>query len=93
MTQDCVRITVQVQPNSRRNEVLGFADGVLQVRIAAPPLKGKANRELTAFLSQLLDISKGNILLERGERSRTKVIAIKELTEAEILERLHGVRP
>ncbi len=90
MTQGCVRITVQVQPNARRNEVLGFADGVLQIRIAAPPLKGKANRELTAFLSQLFDISKSCILLERGERSRRKVVAIKELTEAQIMERLRG---
>ncbi len=90
MNQDCVRITVQVQPNARRNEVLGFADGVLRLRIAAPPVKGKANRELTAFLSQLLDISKDCISIEKGETSRRKVVAIKELTEAQVLERLGG---
>lgn len=81
---------MQVQPNARRNEVLGFADGVLRLRIAAPPVKGKANRELTAFLSQLLDISKDCISIEKGETSRRKVVAIKELTEAQVLERLGG---
>lgn len=90
MSQHCARITVLVQPNAKRNEVLGFAGGALQVRIAAPPLRGRANRELTAFLSQLLDISKGDILLEKGERSRRKVVAIRKLTAAQIHERLRG---
>ena len=77
-----------MQPNARRNEVLGFEDGVLRVKIAAPPVKGKANKELIDFLSQLLGVSKSNINIDKGLTSRRKVIAIKGLSQAEILQRL-----
>jgi len=58
------RIAVQVQPNSRKNEIASFEDGVLKVKISAPPVKGKANRELIEFLSDILNISKGSIIIE-----------------------------
>ncbi len=88
MSQNQTNITVYVQPNARRNEVLGFEDGVLRVRIAAPPVKGKANKELIDFLSGLLGVSKGSITIEKGLTSRRKVIAIEGLSQAEILQRL-----
>ena len=85
-------INVHVQPNSRRNEMVGFEDGVLRVKIAAPPVKGKANRELIDFLGKLLDITKSSITIEKGLTSRRKVIGIEGLTQAEILQRL-GAKP
>ncbi len=81
-----------MQPNARRNEVLGLEDGVLRVKIAAAPVKGKANKELIDFLSQLLGISKSSIMIEKGLASRKKVIAIQSLDQLQILERL-GARP
>ena len=88
MSQEQTRITVQVQPNARRNEVVGFESGVLQVRIAAPPVKGKANRELIEFLGQLLTVSKSNITIEKGATSRSKTLAVKGLSEDQIAQRL-----
>ena len=88
MSQNHSTIAVQVQPNARRNEVLGIEDGVLHLRIAAPPVKGKANKELIAFLSQLLGVSKGSVMIEKGLTSRRKVVAIEGLDRAKILERL-----
>ena len=90
MIERHANITVQVQPNARRNEVLGFDDGILHVKIAAPPVKGKANKELIEFLSQLIGVSKGRISIERGPTSRRKVIAIAGLDLERILERLEG---
>ena len=81
-------ITVQVQPGARRNEALGFEDGVLKVKIAAPPVKGRANKELIGLLSQLLNVSKGSITLEKGATSRRKLIAISGLSQAEVAKRL-----
>jgi len=83
-----VNIAIQVQPNARRNEALGFEDGILHVKIAAPPSRGKANRELVKFLSQLIGVSKGCISIERGLTSRRKIIAIAGLDRDRILERL-----
>jgi len=88
LTQSRTIITVHVQPNARRNDVLGFEDGVLRVKIAAPPVKGKANRELIEFLSQLLGVSKGSVTIEKGATSRSKVIGISGLSEDEVATRL-----
>ena len=75
------RISVRVHPNAGRDEVLGFTDGVLQVRIAAPPIKGKANERLVAFLSRLLGVGKGSISIIRGHTSRNKLIKINNPSE------------
>jgi len=82
------RISLQVYPNASRNEVLGFTDVVLRVKIGAPPVKGKANRELMAFLSQLLSVGKGSINIIKGHTSRNKLIAINGLSQEEVTRRL-----
>lgn len=81
-------ITVQVQPNARYNQVLGFEGAILRVKIAAPPVMGKANRELINFLSQLIGVNKGSITIERGHTGRRKVIAIAGLDRDQIIERM-----
>ena len=92
MRQQRTTITLHVQPNARRNEVLKLEDSVLHVRVAAPPVKGKANRELIDFLSQSLEVSKGSITIEKGFTSRTKVVAIAGIDREGIMKRL-GVAP
>lgn len=82
------KIVTQVQPNARQNEVLGFKDGVLHVRIAAPPVGGKANQELLKFLSAILGVSKTSLTIEKGVTSRRKSIGIIGLTLDQILERI-----
>ena len=82
------RLHVRVTPNAGRNEVTGFQDGVLYVRIAAPPDKGKANKELIAHLSWVLDISKSSLRLVRGLTSRNKVVAVDGLSQEEINRRI-----
>ncbi len=81
-------LSVRVQPNSNRSEVAGFTDGVLEVRVAAPPVRGKANRELVELLSRELGISQGQIEIVRGRTSRNKVLVIDGLSQAEVVERL-----
>ena len=77
-----------MQPNARRNEVLGFEDGILRVKIAAPPVKGKANKELVLFLSQLIGVSKSSINIKSGLTGRRKVITVTGLDRDQIVERL-----
>jgi uncharacterized protein (TIGR00251 family) len=77
-----------VHPGARQNELAGFTDGVLQVKVAAPPVKGKANRELTTFLSQALGVSRSSLTIVKGHTSRNKVIAVDGLSQEEIFRRL-----
>jgi uncharacterized protein (TIGR00251 family) len=79
------RITVRVQPNAKRNEVVRFEDGVLFIKITAPPVKGKANQALIAFLSDNLGVSKSRLSIEKGTTNRTKVITIEGMKQEEVL--------
>ena len=88
MSQSGAKITVHVQPNARRNEALGYEDGVLRMKIAAPPVKGRANRELIEFLSQRLGVSRGSVTIEKGATSRSKVIGVSGLSQDEVSRRL-----
>lgn len=82
-----IRIVVRVQPNASRNEMLGFRDDVLRMKIAAPPLKGKANQELITFMSDILGIRRSNLTIEKGITGKRKVILISGLTQSQFIER------
>jgi len=86
-----IKIAVRVQPNAKRDEILGFKDAILHLKIAAPPVKGKANLKLIKFLSAILGISKSSLTIEKGISERKKVIGIHGLTQNQVTERL--VRP
>jgi uncharacterized protein (TIGR00251 family) len=81
-------LAIRVNPNAGRNEITGWRDDVLQVKIAAPPEKGKANKELIDFLSKALGVKKDAISIIKGHTSRNKVIAIKGMSREEIIKRL-----
>lgn len=87
--EQSARITVRVQPNAKRNEVVRLEeDGILRIKIAATPVKGKANAALLAFLSDILGVNKSHLLIEKGATSRMKVIAIEGLSFDEVRKRI-----
>ncbi len=81
------RITVRVQPKAKRSEVVGYAGGVLTVRIAAVPEKGKANQQLVRLLAEVLGVPRSAVTIEKGATSRTKLVRVEGLSEAEVGER------
>ena len=82
------KISLRVHPNAAGDEIVGFTGGVLGVRVAAPPVKGKANKELIAFLSQLLGVSKSSLAILKGHTTSHKVVAIQGLSQEEVVKRL-----
>ncbi len=75
------QLVVRVTPNARRSEILGWgADEkgrpVLLIKLAAPPVDGKANTELVRFMADYLGCAKGKVQLVRGEGSRQKVLDV-----------------
>lgn len=82
------KITVQAHPGAKKNAIMRFEGGVWHIRIAAPPVEGKANKKLVDFLSEILDVSKHRLTIEKGTTSRKKLIIIEGLTEKEAEERL-----
>lgn len=80
-----MKLRVRATPNAHRSEVIGWADDaqagrILRVRVAAPPLEGKANAELRDFLAKTLDLPKSKVVLEKGNASRFKSFDIPDGT-------------
>jgi len=82
------RLNLKVTPNARTNEVTGIRDGIIQVKINASPIEGKANSELVKYLAGLLEIPKSNISILRGHTSRNKTIEIAGRDGEEISRRM-----
>ena len=77
-------IKIRVQPKSSRNQVDGFQDGALRVRVTAAPTEGQANAAVIAILAKTFGISKSRLEIIRGYRSRDKVVSVDTLTEQEV---------
>ncbi|MFC2011008.1 DUF167 domain-containing protein [Chloroflexota bacterium] len=88
MKEEQAKIVVQVQPNASQNKLTSLKDGVWHLRIAAPPVKGKANQELLKFLSGILGIGKDNLTITKGMTGKRKVIVIKGLAQNKVIEQL-----
>jgi len=69
-------LAVSVQPNAKCTAADGLHDGALRVRLAAPPVDGKANQRLIEWLAGELGVPKRSVRLVRGETSRRKWLAI-----------------
>jgi len=79
-------IDIHLQPGAKRNEIVGFRDGILYAKVTALPQKGQANRALLELMALTLGIPKSNVEIIRGQSSRSKVIALHGLTLAEVKE-------
>ena len=77
-------LRVRVTPRAKRNEIAGWRDGVLQVRVAAPPVEGKANASVLKLLAKRLRVPRSSLIVVQGESSRDKVIRIERLNEEEL---------
>src|SRR5579859_6773919 len=76
---------VRVQPRANRNEIAGEVDGALKVRLLAPALEDRANEALIEFLAALLKTPKAAVRILSGHRSRNKRVAIRGVTEQQVL--------
>lgn len=80
--QGTALLEVHVQPGARKTEPAGMHGGRLKVRLAAPPVDGKANRALTDWAAEWLGVPRSAVTLVRGETSRKKTLRIEGLSLA-----------
>ena len=83
-----VTIRIKVQPRAPRTEIVGEHDGAIKLRVAAPPIDGKANEECRRFLAKLFDVSATSVEIISGDSSRDKVIRISSISARRVLEAL-----
>lgn len=77
-------IQVKVLPRSSQNRIVGKEEGIFKVKLTAPPVDGKANKALIAFLAKRLGVARQDIEIISGERSRKKSIRISGITFSDV---------
>jgi uncharacterized protein (TIGR00251 family) len=75
---------VHIIPKAKSDKVVGEHGYALKIKLRAPAIEGKANTALRGFLADKLRIPQRAIVLERGKKSRDKVIRIDGLSEEDI---------
>jgi uncharacterized protein (TIGR00251 family) len=93
-TRAGVTIAVRAQPGARKTAITGVYgegdDAQLKVAVHAPPVEGRANRALIAFLGEFFSLPRANVELMSGELSRSKVFLLRGLTVAGAKARLEA---
>ncbi|MEW5802791.1 MAG: DUF167 domain-containing protein [bacterium] len=80
---------MRIQPNARKNEVVGIGeDQIVKIRITAPPVDGKANKECIKFLAKVLEVSKSQVAIVGGEKARSKAVRIFGISQQVCWQRL-----
>ena len=71
-----ITFDVRVIPRSSKSEIVGEIDGVIKIKLKAPPVDGAANEELVRLISRELDISRSSIDIVAGHTSKHKRVRI-----------------
>jgi uncharacterized protein (TIGR00251 family) len=87
-----VTLAVRAQPGAKKTAITGIygegATAQLKIAVHAPPIEGRANLALVAFLADTFDLPKNAIQLTAGELSRSKVFLLRGVTLAQAEARL-----
>ena len=87
---DGVVLSLHVQPGAKKTEVVGLHGDALKIRLAAPPVEGKANECLLEYVADTLNVPKRQVTLVSGLSSRSKLVAVVGMGMEEIERRLVG---
>ena len=71
------RIEIRVQPRASSNEIVAYRDGVLRVRLQAPPVDGAANEALVRFLADEFGVARRQVRIVSGLGSRNKIVEVE----------------
>lgn len=81
-------LRVRVSPASRKEEIVGWMDDTLRVRVKAPPERGKATDAVLQLIASKLGLRAAQVTLKRGGGSRNKLIHIDGMTDDEVRKRI-----
>ena len=81
-------LRLHIQPGAKQTEVVGLHGTALKIRLAAPPVDGKANACLIAFLAERLGIARAAVALLSGDSSRAKRVRVSGVEPSVVREKL-----
>jgi uncharacterized protein (TIGR00251 family) len=92
-TKDGVVLTLHIQPGAKKTEIVGLHGEALKIRLAAPPVDGKANEALLEFLVEKVGARRTALELVSGQTSRTKRVCIDGCSVEELRALLQAKAP
>lgn len=81
-------LKVRVSPGARKDEITGWHDDAVRVRVRAAPERGKANEAVCRLIAERLGLPPSAVSVKTGAASRQKLLAIEGLGDAEVRRRL-----
>lgn len=86
-----VVIDLWVQPNAKKSEFDGFYGESLKLKLNAPPVDGKANKECLRFMAGILFINRSSLEIISGQGSRHKIVRVAGLDYATVCQRIEEI--
>ena len=83
-TPDGIIFKAFIQPRGSRNEIVGLQGDALKIRLTAAPVEGAANKMCVDFLAKCLKVRKSDVVIVRGQNSRTKQVLVRSATLGKI---------
>lgn len=85
-SKDGLILEVVVAPRAKRSKFVGFHGGYPKIALAAPPIEGRANEELLAFLKELFGLPGRSVEIVRGDVSRRKAVLLRAIAPEQVLQ-------
>ncbi|MEW6619266.1 MAG: DUF167 domain-containing protein [bacterium] len=79
-----VNFKIKVIPKASKNEILELTDGLLKIKVTAPPVEGAANEAVIKLLARKLGLKKSQIAIVQGQKSKIKTIELNGVNEDEL---------
>jgi len=87
-TKTGVCFDIHVNPHASRAEIAGIAEGVVKIRVTAPPVDGAANDAVIALLAKKLGLKKSQLALAAGTQGRKKTVLARDIDLTDLEERI-----
>jgi len=89
-----ILMDVYAKPGAKQNAIVDVRDEKVNVQINAPPVEGSANNELVKYIASFLGLKSSNVALERGHKSRNKVLKITgDITRDDVVKKVNAELP
>ncbi|XP_031837009.1 UPF0235 protein C15orf40 homolog isoform X2 [Nomia melanderi] len=83
-----VTIRIHAKPGAKNNNITDISEEFVGIAISAPPVEGEANVELVKYLASVLGMRKSDVFLDRGSKSRQKIVVVSGSTVQTVLDKL-----
>lgn len=87
-TTEGIIFSVKLVPNSSFSKIVDYADDYVRIKISAPPIENRANKELIEFCSDLFEVNKSKIKIISGEKSKIKKVLITGANFQDVMQKL-----